>query len=166
MGAARAYDYAYEYDYGYAPPARPVAERPPTPVKRQAAPMYVLTGEKVKKLPVTYAITMAIIFAGMFCMLTALAEAQKSKNVAIRINNEIKEQAALVSTLSEELKETFNLTDVRETAVNGLGMRERQPYQIIRINIPKQSYAVSNHTVEEEPAVSYEISSIKNFFRR
>ena len=95
---------------------------------------------------------MLLIFAG------CIAIREKKDELAT-----LKSQNAI---LEAELAEQIDLEYIKQEAINRLGMAEPQPYQIVYIDVPKDSYTIqyaADEVVEEEPSF---IASILNLFKK
>ena len=78
---------------------------------------------------------------------------QKSELADLKAGNAI---------LEAELTEKLDMDFIKEEAIKRLGMAEPQPYQIVYIDVPKQSYTVqhADDEAEQEPSVLSKISNI------
>ena len=91
------------------------------------------------------------------------------KNQEVQIREKKDELATLKSQnaiLEAELAEQIDLEYIKQEAINRLGMAEPQPYQIVYIDVPKDSYTIqyaADEVVEEEPSF---IASILNLFKK
>ncbi len=91
------------------------------------------------------------------------------KNQEVQIREKKDELATLKSQnaiLEAELAEQVDLEYIKQEAINRLGMAEPQPYQIVYIDVPKDSYTIqyaADEVVEEEPSF---IASILNLFKK
>ena len=61
------------------------------------------------------------------------------------------------TTLQAEISDSVDLDYIKKEATERMGMTEPQPYQIIYIDVPKQSYNVqySNSEVQEDDGFSF-----------
>jgi len=104
-----------------------------------------------------------VVFLGCFAMMTSYAAVTQQRMT----NNALKDELAYLKTentsLQAEISDSVDLEYIKSEAVNRLGMTEPQPYQIVYIDVPKQSYNVqyaSAETVEEE----FTFKALLNFF--
>lgn len=67
--------------------------------------------------------------------------------------------------LEAELTEQLDMDYIKKEATERLGMSEPQPYQVVYINVPKQSYTVQ-HDTEEATADPSFVDKILNFFKK
>ncbi|WP_455959651.1 FtsB family cell division protein [Anaerotignum lactatifermentans] len=109
---------------------------------------------------------MLLIFAGCIAFMGATVIV---KNQEVQIREKKDELATLKSQnaiLEAELAEQVDLEYIKQEAINRLGMAEPQPYQIVYIDVPKDSYTIqyaADEVVEEEPSF---IASILNLFKK
>lgn len=95
---------------------------------------------------------MVVLFAGSIAFM-GMHVRVANENVELR--REKTELADLKSTnaiLAAELTEQIDLDYIKEEATSRLGMAEPQPYQVVYIDVPKQSYTIqyATDTVKEE----------------
>ena len=67
--------------------------------------------------------------------------------------------------LEAELTEQLDMDYIKQEATERLGMSEPQPYQVVYINVPKQSYTVQ-HDTEETTAEASLVDKILDFFKK
>ena len=67
--------------------------------------------------------------------------------------------------LEAELTEQLDMDYIKQEATERLGMSEPQPYQVVYINVPKQSYTVQ-HDTEETTAETSLVDRILDFFKK
>lgn len=90
-------------------------------------------------------------------------------NQEVQIRQQKSDLAALKSQnaiLEAELAEQIDLEYIKQEAMGRLGMMEPQPYQIVYIDVPKQSYTIqyaADEITEEDTSF---IASIWNFFAK
>ena len=94
-----------------------------------------------------------IAFMGMHVMVD---QAEKSKLEDLKSANAI---------LEAELTEQLDMDYIKQEATERLGMSEPQPYQVVYINVPKQSYTVQ-HDTEETTAEASLVDRILDFFKK
>ena len=95
-----------------------------------------------------------IAFMGMHVMVDQAEE--KSKLEDLKSANAI---------LEAELTEQLDMDYIKQEATERLGMSEPQPYQVVYINVPKQSYTVQ-HDTEETTAETSLVDRILDFFKK
>lgn len=81
---------------------------------------------------------------------------QKSKLEDLKSTNAI---------LEAELTEQLDMEYIKTEAMERLGMSEPQPYQVVYINVPKQSYTVQ-HDTQEATAKTSLVERVLNFFKK
>ena len=67
--------------------------------------------------------------------------------------------------LEAELTEQLDMDYIKQEATERLGMSEPQPYQVVYINVPKQSYTVQ-HDTKETTAEASLVDKILDFFKK
>lgn len=108
-----------------------------------------------------------ILFAGCIAFMgmhVVVANAQVQVRQQKSQLTDLKAQNAI---LESELAEQIDLDYIKQEAINRLGMSEPQPYQIVYIDVPKQSYTIqyaADETVEEEK--SSVLASVWNFLTK
>lgn len=103
-----------------------------------------------------------IAFMGMHVMVANVevqVRQQKSDLTDLKAQNAI---------LEAELAEQVDLDYIKQEAISRLGMTEPQSYQIVYIDVPKQSYTIqyasdTAETEEESPSI---LSSLWNFLTK
>ena len=68
-------------------------------------------------------------------------------------------------SLRREKSKLEDLKYIKQEATERLGMSEPQPYQVVYINVPKQSYTVQ-HDTEETTAETSLVDRILDFFKK
>ncbi|MCL2351623.1 MAG: hypothetical protein FWC55_03715 [Firmicutes bacterium] len=186
--AEPARNYRYRYDYTRGNTARQPVEYPdePRPAGRPAperagASSPEGTGRKTvrngartiavvksdaKKVRVSPAsvITLLIIFAGALGIVMMSAAASNAGAELATVNAGIKAEQENVDSLRTQLASSQNLAQIEDIAVNKLGMGRPKPYQIIHIDVPEESYVVSDTTDSPPPECGgFSLGSIPNF---
>ncbi len=81
-------------------------------------------------------------------MITALNSVVLEKEREIRtLNNQLKEMQETNLILETDIAEQVDLKYVKEEAIQRLGMKEPENYQIIYVDVPKASYTVQSREV-------------------
>ena len=68
-------------------------------------------------------------------------------------------------SLRREKSKLVDMDYIKQEATERLGMSEPQPYQVVYINVPKQSYTVQ-HDTEETTAETSLVDRILDFFKK
>ena len=102
----------------------------------------------------TYAFKVCIVFSVLFmgCLVLMASHAMVAKQRVV-LERQQRELAELKNTntiLSAEITEQMDLDTIKKEAISRLGMVEPQPYQVVYIDVPKQSYTVEYETKEKE----------------
>ncbi len=129
-------------EYGYRPKGRPENEE--KKVKTAQQQIYHYTRYREKTNPSVFYALFAII-AVVFCSIAFLSV---NANISA-LNAKIKETQALTQKtnaanerLENMLSSAVDMDEVKKTAVTRLGMQTAAPYQIVTINVEKDSYSV------------------------
>ncbi len=90
------------------------------------------------------------------------------ENLEVSIRKQKSELSDLKSSnaiLEAELTEQLDLDYIKQEATERLGMSEPQSYQIVYIDVPKQSYTIQYEAEETEEASSI-VSQIRNIWKK
>jgi cell division protein FtsB len=158
---------AYAYEQALSPAERALEEERKEQLRRERV---LLEGEKRKafshKLKLTAAI--AVVFGGCFIMMNSYASVTEQRIA----NNKLKDELAALksenSALQADITDSVDLEYIREEAINRLGMTEPQAYQIVYIDVPKQSYNMqysTDESSEEEFSLKSVLEKIKNLLK-
>ena len=144
----------------YAPAPRR-APRPPRQAVRvkqkqaSAKPRYVVVEDASPRVSLMSILTIIFIFACGFSIALSYAFISQKQNQISALHADIKDTMDNNERLRAEISQKFNLDDIRNIATKKLGMSEPKPYQIVYINVPKQSYVVHNElNADEVPEAS------------
>ena len=114
----------------------------------------------VKMVAVTFVLFIGCIaFMGMHVMVNQ-AEVSLRKQ-----KSNLEDLKSANAILEAELTEQLDMDYIKKEAAERLGMREPQPYQVVYINVPKQSYTVQ-HDAEEGTAKTSLADRVLNFFKK
>lgn len=146
---------AYEFQPAYDP------QYPNAPVnpKKKKTRKVSRTDRKEKRYNFFYKIRLffAVFIVFLGCLLTMCSYAAVTRQ-KMQISEMREELAALQSdnrAMEAEISEQIDLTDIKRQAMTRLGMKEPQSYQIVYIDVPKQSYTVSyDENIEEETSTN------------
>ena len=107
------------------------------------------------KLKLTIAVL--IVFAGCFVIMASSAAVARQRIANSKLKDELVALKSENTTLQAEISDSVDLDYIKKEATERLGMTEPQPYQIIYIDVPKQSYNVqySNSEVQEDDGFSF-----------
>jgi len=101
-----------------------------------------------------YAFKVCIVFSILFCgclvLMASHAMVAKQSMVLEEKRQELAELKNKNDILSAEITEKVDLDTIKKEAISRLGMVEPQPYQVVYIDVPKQSYTVEYETQEKE----------------
>ncbi|MDD4843073.1 MAG: hypothetical protein PHU31_01895 [Anaerotignum sp.] len=93
-----------------------------------------------------------ILFAGSIAFMGMHVKVAHEDLALREQKNQLEELQASNAILEAELTEQIDLDYIKEQATTRLGMAEPQPYQIVYIDVPKQSYTIqyAADTTDEE----------------
>ena len=158
---------AYAYEPAPLPQERVFEEERLERLKRERA---MLEGEKRKatahKLKLTVAV--GVVFAGCFVMMNSYAAVTEQRVLNNKMKDELVALKSENAALQADITDSVDLQYIKNEAINRLGMTEPQPYQVIYIDVPKQSYNVQYGTEEAEEegfSIKSILESFKNLFK-
>ncbi len=104
--------------------------------------------------------TAAIFFVFAGCIVTMASNATVDRQRVI--NNNLKDELSSLKSentnLQSKINDNTDLAYIEREAKTRLGMTEPQPYQIVYIDVPKQSYTVQYEAQAEEKDDGFGIS--------
>lgn len=123
--------------------------------------------EKKERLVHRFKLSVAVLGVFSGCLVTMASYALVAEQ---RIeNSKLSDQLIAIqnenASLQAEISDKVDLEYIEGEAVNRLGMAEPQPYQIMYIDVPKQSYTVQYGAAEAEEEEKLSISSIVSLFK-
>jgi len=121
-------------------------------IKKGSRTIIVVSHEKKARVSLTAAISLLIVFVGALGIVLMTASISNSSKALNAVNNNVKTEQDTIASLQSQLTLTMNLADIEDYAVNKLGMARPKPYQIIHIQVPKQSYVVSGAAGDNQTA--------------
>ena len=124
--------------------------------ERQARHVHVLT----------YICAAAVVFAGCFLCMSSVAAVSRQRVTNQDLNAQIIALKSQNHTIETELAEKIDLEYIEEQATTRLGMAEPQPYQIMYISVPKESYTVQYDVASapDEEEEGFSLSSLLQLF--
>lgn len=132
----------YSYQYGseaknyYAPATNPDWQEP----RRKSAPS---THKKLDiKLISQLSLCGTVVFVCAFLYVHMYSSLITAQSELKSLKNEIRETKSSISYTKSKISEKLNLEYIKERASKELGMGEPLPYQIVYIDLPKQSYTI------------------------
>lgn len=156
--AYKQYDDAYyDFDYSHYNMRR---KRPRTGIKKQKSPRraYVETKKKITyktalnektfhSLRIYFAILVVFVFSMLVVSSNAMFTEQKQLISSLRM--ELKEIQDNNTNLKIELTQSIDNEAIEALASAKLGMQKPAPYQIVYIDVPKQSYT-TQHEIQSD----------------
>lgn len=101
---------------------------------------------RIKHKPPVHSIhvyfVMALVFLGCVGFMGSGVLVQNKEMQIRQQKNELSELQAQNAILEAELAEQIDLDYIKQEAITRLGMAEPQSYQVVYIDVPKQSYTV------------------------
>ena len=143
--SSSAYDYDYDMHEFYENEDRKRERERALKLKREAVEVKKLSRSQSIKL----LFSVLLVFAGSFAIMlsSAAVDSQRVSNNALK--NELSEIKNQNAVLQAKISNEADLNYIEKEAKTRLGMTEPQDYQIVYINVPKQSYTVQYDTEEE-----------------
>ncbi len=141
---------AYDYDTG-------IFEDESERIRREAQKKEERENEIIKRKGfihrIKFTVAILAVFAG--CIVTMVTNAEVTRQ---RVeNNKLRDELSRLKNenlnLKSEITDNTDLAYIEKEAKTRLGMTEPQPYQIVYIDVPKQSYTVQ-YSAQEQKAES------------
>ncbi len=111
---------------------------------------------------------MALAFVFSCLLLTMVSYASVAEQ---RVNlNRMKDELAVMQNeniaLQAEISEQVDLASIKKDATERLGMSEPQPYQIVYVEAPTQSYTVQYAAAEENKEEGFSLKSLFDILKK
>ena len=119
----------------------------------------ILTVQKLKLI-----LSVGVIFVGCITTMVVYAQISQQRVNLSNLKNELLLLQEENNSIKADIADTINLDYVAKEAKERLGMSEPQPYQIIYIDVPKQSYTLQYDNEEEDKQQDFSITNILNIF--
>lgn len=148
---SEAYDY-YVNDLRQEPMAKPLPRQTKkVKIRRQVNKklVFVKWDDKKARISPLRLLTLVFIFCGAISIAVSSAMVKDAHNNITALEKELKRCQDENMSLNAAVADNYNLTEVEAIAIGRLGMERPKPYQIIYIDVPKQSYVVRSKPVEE-----------------
>ena len=87
--------------------------------------------------------TLVFVFSGCILLMLSSATVVAERIALTNVKNELNELKNENNSLRAEVSQMMDLDYIGNEAENRLGMSEPQNYQLVYINVPKESYTVS-----------------------
>ena len=111
-------------------------------------------------------VAVILVFFGCFAMMASYASVMQQRMVV----NSLKDELAYIKneniSLQADISESVDLEYIKGEAIYRLGMTEPQPYQVVYIDIPKQSYNVQYASAEIVEDKGFTFEALLNLFNR
>ncbi len=147
---------------------QPKEEPEQVQVKKPQPKLHEIRAERrEQKLHILYVCAvMLLVFVGCITFMGANVIVAKQEMQIRKQKNELSAIKAQNATLEAELAEQIDLEYIKQEAMKRLGMAEPQPYQVVYIDVPKQSYTIQYAADENEKEQPSFFTSILNFWKK
>ncbi|MEA4816021.1 MAG: septum formation initiator family protein [Lachnospiraceae bacterium] len=109
----------------------------------------------------------AFVFLGSVLTMVSYASISAQKVTINKLKSELTELKSNNKALQTEVLNQVSLENIEETAKTKLGMSQPQSYQIVYIDVPKQSYTVQYESAPEVQEASIDIfSQLLSFLKK
>ena len=106
-----------------------------------------------------------VLFAGCIAFMGMNVAVDNAEVSLRKQKNELDNLKSANAILEAEMAEQLDMDYIRQEAAERLGMREPQSYQVVYIDVPKQSYTVQYHTDDEAEEASL-LDKVKNIWKK
>lgn len=106
-----------------------------------------------------------VLFIGCIAFMGMHVMVDQAEVSLRREKSKLEDLKSANAILEAELTEQLDMDYIKQEATERLGMSEPQPYQVVYINVPKQSYTVQ-HDTEETTAEASLVDKILDFFKK
>ena len=106
-----------------------------------------------------------VLFIGCIAFMGMHVMVDQAEVSLRREKSKLEDLKSANAILEAELTEQLDMDYIKQEATERLGMSEPQPYQVVYINVPKQSYTVQ-HDTEETKAEASLVDKILDFFKK
>ena len=106
-----------------------------------------------------------VLFIGCIAFMGMHVMVDQAEVSLRREKSKLEDLKSANAILEAELTEQLDMDYIKQEATERLGMSEPQPYQVVYINVPKQSYTVQ-HDTEETTAEASLVDRILDFFKK
>lgn len=137
-------------------------------IKKQQPKLHeTRTERREQRLHILYVcVVMLLVFGGCITFMGANVIVAKQEMQIRKQKNELSSIKAQNATLEAELTEQIDLEYIKQEAMKRLDMAEPQPYQVVYIDVPKQSYTIQYAADENEKEQPSFFDSILNFGKK
>lgn len=153
------------YDLNTAPQIVEEEQQPKKKKKPYVNPYRRLREDLKESRKVRIELFFCILFVFVCCIGTmmAFASVEGKKKELDTLQSELALMKSANLELEADITEKLDLGKVAEEATTRLGMAEPQPYQVIHINVPKQSYTVQYDVEPVAPEEKFSLDNIVKF---
>ena len=134
--------------------------------RRREAARIAKEAERENKVSFAKMVGVAImLFIGCIAFMGMHVMVDQAEVSLRREKSKLEDLKSANAILEAELTEQLDMDYIKQEATERLGMSEPQPYQVVYINVPKQSYTVQ-HDTEETTAETSLVDRILDFFKK
>ena len=135
--------------YELQPDYTPYRVREEEEERRREAARIAKEAERENKVSFAKMVGVAIVlFIGCIAFMGMHVMVDQAEVSLRREKSKLEDLKSANAILEAELTEQLDMDYIKQEATERLGMREPQPYQVVYINVPKQSYTVQHDTEE------------------
>ena len=106
-----------------------------------------------------------VLFAGCIAFMGMNVAVDNAEVSLRKQKNELDNLKSANAILEAEMAEQLDMDYIRQEAAERLGMREPQSYQVVYIDVPKQSYTVQ-HNADDEVEEASLLDKVKNIWKK
>lgn len=132
---------AFKYEPAYAPESSPSIKKRIKKVKKEK---YVKVEQKEKHFTARFFATICIFTTITICAVSISAQTIQKRFQIDELNSKLKELKEANKNLETEIAKNLDLEYVEQYATSNLKMQKPASHQIIHINVPKESYTLTN----------------------
>ncbi len=128
--------------------------------------VFVYKDDKSQKLSKLFIITLGAVFLSAFLMAMSYAIIYDKQQQIKNLSSELKELKHQNDITKQEIADLFDKEELERIATETLGMIRPKPFQIIHIDVPRQSYVVTAPVMEVERKGSiWQIGNLADKFK-
>jgi len=111
-------------------------------------------------------VAVMLVFIGTASVMISHASMLEQRVNNRRLNSQVLQLQNENIALDAELSDQVDLSYIQAEAVGRLGMSEPQEYQVVYIDVPKQSYTIQYDVAEQSEESTFFLESIVSLFRK
>ncbi len=134
--------------------------------RRKEAARTAKTEERENRISFVKMVSVAfVLFIGCIAFMGMHVMVDQAEVSLRRQKSNLEDLKSANAILEAEMTEQLDMEYIKTEATERLGMSEPQPYQVVYINVPKQSYTVQ-HDAEDSTADTSLVEKVLNFFKK